>query len=105
MSIPLKILLNTGAVNFGQPTSPFTAVTTQTIASAGNWTIPAGYQFIIGDGTAAQLQISSNAANATPTWTQAAPNGYPGDTYSDGQSFRVHNSATTAITIQYFALN
>ena len=104
MAIPFKIQLNNAAINFGDPESPYTALTAKTIASVANWVVPLGVYFVVGDGAAAQLEVSANAANATPTWTQVAATGYagPGPIYSDGNSWRVLNSATTAITIHYF---
>lgn len=100
-----KILTNVGAVNFGAPESLYQSEITQTIASAGNFVIPSGYQYVTGDGTAAQLQYSPNAGNATPTWRQFNSTGYCGPVDTDGQSWRVHNNATTAITIWYFTLS
>lgn len=97
-----KILVNVGLVNFGAPESLYQTEVTQTIASAGNFTVPSGYQFITGDGTAAQLQYTPNS---TTTYRQVASTGYGGGVYSDGQCWRVHNSATTAITIWYFTLS
>lgn len=104
MALPFKILQNIGAVNFGQPESAYTAETAVTIASAGNWIVPAGYQVIAGDGAAAQLQYTATGANVTPIWRQLNNTGYCGDVYSDGVNFRVLNSATTAITIRYFSV-
>lgn len=105
MALPFKILPNVGAANFGTAGSAYTAETAVSIASAGTWTVPYGYQFIVGDGTAAQLQYTATAANSTPTYRQTNSTGYCGDCYSDGVSWRVKNSATTAITIWYFSVS
>lgn len=96
-----KILTNVGLVNFGAPESLYGSETAVTITSAGNWTVPSGYAFVTGDGTAAQLQYSPNSST---TWRQVAATGYCGDCFSDGFAWRVHNNATTAITIWYFSL-
>lgn len=96
-----KILANVGQVNFGQPESLYATESAVTIASAGNYTIPSGYFFIAGDGTAAKLQYSPNSST---TWRQMTATGYCGTGYSDGFNWRVNNSATTAITIWYNTL-
>src|SRR5574337_558095 len=102
MSLPFTILQNLGsAVNFGAAGSAYTTESTVTLASAANYTVPAGYQFVTGDGTGAQLQYSPNSGT---TWRQVNANGYGGDCYSDGYNWRVHNNATTAITIYVFSI-
>lgn len=105
MALPFKILPNVGAVNFGAAGSAYTAYTAVTIASKATWLVPFGYQYIVGDGTAAGLQVSATAGNATPTWSQVNTTGYCGDVYSDGNSWRVSNNATTAIVINYFSVS
>ena len=98
-----KLLVNTGSIiSFGSPVSLYASETSVSIASAGNWTVPVGAVYITGDGTAAQLQYTPNS---TTTYRQFAPTGYCGIVESDGQAWRVHNSATTGITIWYFNLN
>lgn len=93
-----KIWINGGAaIAFGQPESLYQTYTAVTIASAGNWTIPAGYNLIVGDGTSAKQEVAAD----TSTWVQMAATGYCSPVVSDGYNFRVTNSATTAITIHY----
>ena len=93
-----KIYIDGGAaIAFGSPESLYQTYTAVTIASAGNWIIPAGYNLIVGDGTAAKQEVAAD----TSTWVQMAATGYAYPVVSDGYNFRILNSATTAITIHY----
>ena len=97
-----KLLVDVGQVNFGAPESLYQSEKSQTIASAGNFTIPSGAQFVVPDGTAGQIQYSPDSST---TWRQIHSTGFGGLVYSDGYNWRVHNNATTAITIHYFTLS
>lgn len=97
-----RILTDVGQVNFGTPVSLYQTETAVTIVSAGNFTVPSGYIYITGDGTAAQLQYSPNSGS---TYRQFNSTGYGGTVDSDGYNWRVHNSATTSITIWWFSIN